>query len=95
MKEIRKIDNMKVRQLCIQEKYYTSGTNEDYDNLLFHLCNKEDISLEDLEEIAADILFHSIWEDKAKECNCDYDELLAYVIGSLINKCCYSYIELN
>lgn len=94
MKEIRRIDEMKVRRMCINEDFYTCGTNEDYGNLLFNLCDKENVTLADIEEIAADILVHSVWERKAESYGCDYDELLANVMGNLINDCCYSYIEL-
>lgn len=94
MKEIRKIDNMKVRAMCIKDSYYTSGTNEDYENLLFNLCEKDNITLDDIEEIASDILVHSVWEKKARAYGYSYDELLTDVMTNLINECCMSFIEL-
>lgn len=94
MKEIRKIDSMKVRAMCIRDKYYTCGTNKEYNHLLNDLCDRnKNITLEDIEEIAADILIHSVWEEKTESYGCNYDELLANVMGSLINECCCSYIQ--
>lgn len=98
MREIRRIDSMKVRTYCIKNDYYTSGTCKEYENLLFNLCNTdcitEGITLDRIEEIAADILVHSVWEKKASAYGCNYDELLTYVMTDLINDCCTSFIEL-
>lgn len=94
MKEIRRIDNMKVRQYCINENYYTCGTCKEYENLLFNLCNLEEVTLDDLETIAADILVHSVWEKKAEEYGFNYDDLLKCVISDLINDCCRSMVIL-
>ena len=95
MKEIRKIDSMKVRAMCIRDNYYTRGTNKEYSHLLNDLCDKDkNITLKDIQKIALDILIHSEWEKKTKIYSCNYDELLADVMTSLINECCYSFIEL-
>lgn len=93
MKEIRCIENMKVRQMCIDEQFYTRGTNKEYENLLFNLCEKTDLSLDDIEKIARDILDHSDLEDKEMEYGVGYDDLLLNLMGNLINDCCYSYVN--
>ncbi len=59
-KEIRRITAIALRQLCIREDWYTAGDEEEYRHLLFDLAqNKENLSTEDIIEIAADILEHS------------------------------------
>lgn len=93
MREVRKIDNMKVRGLCIKDSFYTRGTCEEYDNLLFNLCEKEEVTLEDLETIAIDILDHSDWRKKKDEYGCSFDELRAIVMTNLINECCMTFVE--
>lgn len=93
MKEIRRIDNMKVRNICIKDNYYTRGTNKDYSHLLFDLCKNENVTLDDLKEIATDILFHSDWERKARECGFGYDDLLLNLMSILINEACFSIVE--
>lgn len=92
MKEIRRIDNMKVRSMCIAEEFYTRGTNKEYSHLLFTLCEKEELSLDDIEEIARDILDHSDLEEKEMEYGVGYDDLLTNLMGNLINDCCYSVV---
>lgn len=59
-KEIRKISADSIRNLCVTKNWYTKGTNEDYRHLLVDLVdNKEDITTEDIVEIAQDIMEHS------------------------------------
>lgn len=59
-KEIRKIDASALRQLCIYNDWYTAGDNDEYRHLLYDLANnKENISTEDIIEIAQDIMAHS------------------------------------
>ena len=94
MREIRKIDNMKVRVMCINENYYTGGNCEQYENLLYNLCEKEEITLEDIKEIALDILDHSDWRKKKDEYGCSFDELQTIVMENLINECCRTFIEI-
>ena len=59
-KEIRKIHASTLRQLCINQNWYTAGDNDEYGHLLFDLAqNKENLSTADIIEIAADIMAHS------------------------------------
>lgn len=92
-KEVRIIRHDSVRSMCIKEEYYTRGTNTEYSNLLFNLCDNDNASLEDLEKIAVDILEHSDWEKKAAEYGVSYDELVRSVMTNLLNECCYTIIE--
>lgn len=91
-REERRIFSDKVRNMCIKEGFYTCGTCEEYSHLLCVLCKDEEISLDDVETIAADILVHSVWEEKAAEYGVGYDELLRNVMSNLINECCYTFV---
>lgn len=59
-KEVRRLTAGNLRALCIEQDWYTNGTNEEYDHLLRDLAgNKENLSTEDIIEIAEDIFCHS------------------------------------
>ncbi len=63
-KEIRKIRASALRQLCINNDWYTSGDNDEYGHLLFDLADhKENLSTADIIEIATDIMAHSDLDD--------------------------------
>lgn len=48
-KEIRKIHASTLRQLCINQDWYTAGDNDEYGHLLFDLAqNKENLSTADI-----------------------------------------------
>lgn len=73
IKEVKKMDTSKVRNMCIRCNWYTAGNNADYENM-FSMCN-DNITPEKLYEIAKDIYEHTN-VDKAKEgCSSDYDDL--------------------
>lgn len=94
-KEVRIIRHDSVRSMCIKEEYYTRGTNTEYSNLLFNLCDNDNASLEDLEKIAVDILEHSDWEKKAAEYGASYDELVRSVMTNLLNAPYVSVMNMN
>lgn len=57
-KEIRTLSSISLRELCIAEGWYTGGTNEEYENLLY-MTNKDTITTDDIVEMATDIIEHS------------------------------------
>lgn len=61
--ETRILDSSKLRTVCIQQAWYTCGTNEEYSNLFSKLHDEngcpENMTTEKLAEIAADIMAHS------------------------------------
>lgn len=57
-KEIRKLHASDLRALCIREDWYTGGTNEEYYNLM-QMTERENITTDDIVEIATDIIEHS------------------------------------
>lgn len=59
-KEIRRMEARRLRSLCIEKGWYTQGDNKAYQHLLYDVAEKlENITTDDLVEIAEDILEHS------------------------------------
>lgn len=58
-KEKRFISWDEVRSLCIEKRWYTRGTNEQYTELAIFVEDLEEVTTEDLVIIANDILEHS------------------------------------
>lgn len=57
-KIVRRLTTAALRQLCIEQDWYTNDDNYDYSNMLFK-ATKEDITSDDIVEIAADIIKHT------------------------------------
>lgn len=47
-----------LRSLCVEKERYTSGDNDEYSNMLA-MSKKDDITGDDIVEIATDIIEHS------------------------------------
>ena len=59
-REIRKIHADSLSNLCIAKNLYTRGNNEEYGHLLYDMAEgKENITTDDIVEIAQDITEHS------------------------------------
>lgn len=59
-REVRKIWEDDLRNLCIAKRWYTRGDNAAYNHLLNDLAgDKENITTDDIVEIALDIMEHS------------------------------------
>lgn len=59
-REIRKIHADSLRNLCIAKNWHTRGNNEEYGHLLYDMAEgKENITTDDIVEIAQDITEHS------------------------------------
>lgn len=56
--EVRKLYADNLRSLCISKNWYTRGNVSEYENL-FSMCDKENITTDDIVEIATDIMSHS------------------------------------
>lgn len=68
-KEVRTLTRTDLRTLCIKHNWYTNGTTVEYETLL-SLTEKENITTEDIITVAADIMNHSINEDRPLESYC-------------------------
>lgn len=62
-REVRKLNADDLRSLCIKECWYTRGSCVEYINLLKHVDKIEDVTTDDIVEIASDIYSHSNIED--------------------------------
>lgn len=81
-KEKRFISWDEVRRLCIEKRWYTRGTNEQYTELAIFVEDLEEVTTEDLVIIANDILEHS---------NTEYD--LEAILWELNRASCVQFIR--
>ena len=58
-KETRMMSSEDLRNLCIRQNWFTRGTNEEYDKLLA-MTKKENITTDDIVEMATLIVEHSV-----------------------------------
>lgn len=80
-KEVRKIEASAIRKLCIKHDWFTRGTNEEYELLLNYGFSHQEITVDELVEMAELILEYS-----------DTDYELTSIMFEL-NEICYSYFE--
>jgi len=57
-KVVRRLSSDALRALCVERAWYTNGDNEEYSNMLA-MSKKDDITGDDIVEIATDIIEHS------------------------------------
>lgn len=87
--EFRRINWDAVRSYCIGKNLYTKGNNEQYEYLLFVLCDdSRNCDTELLELIANDIINHSDSKKMMNEYGCTRFELLCSVMFDLAKDCC-------
>jgi hypothetical protein len=84
-KRVEKFDIQKVYVLCVNENYYTRGTNEDYERM-FEMCHSyagvDDV--ETVEKISEDIVNHSEVEEGMSKL--EMKELIMYrLLGCMIS----------
>lgn len=60
MTEIRKLYSGDLRQLCIKHNWYTRGKNEEYAPLLNAVDDLNNVTTDEIVNIAENILRHSI-----------------------------------
>lgn len=63
VEEIKEWHPESVRQCCIDNKWYTCGTNEEYSRMLDYVRDSKPI-LSNLFTVAKDIFDHSDWDDQ-------------------------------
>ena len=73
VKEIKRIDTNKLRQICINNNWYTKGSNADYLKM-FKMCDKENITTNQLFKIAKDIYIHTDIDEAEEGCSRDYSD---------------------
>lgn len=68
-KEIRVLHWDDLRKLCINKHWYTAGNSTAYENMLAK-CEKDNITTDDIVEIAQDIMEHTTGEERELEGFC-------------------------
>lgn len=58
-REVKSIDFESVREKCIEKRWYTRGTTEEYTALADYIFNLKEVATENLVAIGSDILEHS------------------------------------
>jgi len=64
VQEIKNLTGNNIMCMCIQEKFYTAGTNDHYERLL-NWVNKASVTPTNIYKIAVDIYYHTpleYWE---------------------------------
>lgn len=90
MKEFKKLDMGKAQGICVKLKMYDAGTNREFAEMLNKVYkwaqSKDYIEIEDLKEIAEDIVKHtssSRIEEMKKEYGANDEQILLHVINEL------------
>lgn len=93
IKEIKRMDDDKLRSMCVKSNWYTAGTNEDYINM-FKMCKKDNITTNQLFKIAKDIYEHTDVDRAEQGCSndcSDMDNILNMML--YVNDCTYVFYE--
>ena len=86
------ISSEKVRNLCVENGYYTDGSNYEYSELLNVLCDKKYTDTR-LVAIMRDIVKHT--DIDACFTNCNNDEIYEILAYQIANNCTTSKIEIE
>lgn len=95
IKETKRLDDSKVRAMCTRCNWYTAGTNQDYGNM-FKMCNADNITPEQLYNIAKDIYEHTNVSNAKEGCYTDQtddDNILNMMI--YLNDCSYVFYNIE
>ena len=95
IKETKKIDSDKLRNMCIKNNWYTAGSTEDYSKM-FEMCKKDNISTSQLYKIAKDIYEHTNVDRAEQGCSREYSDtenILNMMI--YVNDCTYVYYKIS
>ena len=95
IKEIKKINVDKLRSMCIKNNWYTRGTTSDYNNM-FKMCQKGNITTNQIYKIAKDIYEHTNVDKAVQGCSCEYgdnENILNMMI--YVNNCTYVYYKMS
>ena len=80
----------KVRQMCVNHRYYTCGDCEDYDRMLMFVINNEPTT-ENIYKVAKDIVEHSDMD----KYDCDKLELIEAVMFDIDRECATTHYEIE
>jgi hypothetical protein len=98
MKEYRILLASELRNVCIENDYYTSGTNADYEKLLSYVQKKSEkhktITIKDIERITTDIYQHSNTEKIMNKYGYDEKQTIANIAYNVAGAC-LTFIEVD
>lgn len=80
-KIVRKLSSKALRTLCIEREWYDAGDNEEYGNML-GMAKKQEITSDDIVEIATDICEHSTnidFDDFEDVCDAILDKTYSFI----------------
>lgn len=95
IKEIKRINTDKLRNMCANNNWYTVGTSEDYIKM-FKMCEKDNITTNQLYKIAKDIYEHTNVDNAKQGCDSGYSDnesILNMMI--YVNDCSYTFYEIS
>ena len=89
-KQIVTVDTDKLRQFCINNRFYTHGDCEAYDNMFKMARNYHGYETEILQQVAEDIYDHSGYDELEQYCcDCGREDLVAILMSAIYNRCVY------
>ena len=91
------LETSKLRQVCVDNDYYTRGDNYAYDKMfrkLWDVDNPKELTNEKLIDIAQDIFDHSNIERIMRDYGCGEEEVLNSIMFNLVNAC-YQLVEVE
>lgn len=94
IKETKRIDSDKLRNMCINNNWYTAGNSEDYSKM-FEMCKRNNITTNQIYKIAKDIYEHTNVSRAKTGCSTEYSDnenILNMMI--YVNDCTYVFYEL-
>lgn len=94
IKEIKRMDSDKLRNMCINNNWYTAGTSADYNNM-FKMCEKDNITINQLYKITKDIYRHTNVSHANTGCSSEYSDnenILNMMI--YVNDCTYVFYKI-
>ena len=92
--EKRVMDSDDIRKLCIENEWYTCGSNEDYSDLLNFIDNLENVTTQNIFEVAINIYEHSDldeWFDN----NEDIIDEIKHIMFLIERNCCHTFFTLK
>jgi hypothetical protein len=87
-KEVRHLGASQLRALCIKEDWYTGGTVNEYGNLL-DMAERENITTDDIVEMATDIYEHSeeAMNRLKRAAGYDMSDCLKHIMFAIAERC--------
>lgn len=93
LKETRKMDTARIRNICIKMDWYTRGTCDEYSKM-FETAEREEATPEGIYEVAKDIFEHSNMDHYIRD-GYSEDEIIQNVMCYIVNDATYSTIEIE